>query len=49
MEIKTTLITQARSGSTRLPLKVLKEINGKSLLQIHLERLHKCKNVSKVI
>ena len=49
MEIKTILITQARLGSTRLPGKVLKEINGKSLLQIHLERLNKCKNVSKIL
>jgi spore coat polysaccharide biosynthesis protein SpsF len=46
---KTILITQARSGSTRLPGKVLKEINGKSLLQIHLERLIKCKSVSEII
>lgn len=46
---KTILITQARSGSTRLPGKVLKEINGKSLLQIHLERLKKCKSVSEII
>jgi len=49
MEIKTILITQARTGSTRLPGKVLKEIEGKSLLQIHLNRLGKCKNVSKII
>lgn len=49
MDIKTVLITQARTGSTRLPGKVLKEINGKSLLQIHLERLKKCKQVSKII
>lgn len=46
---KTILITQARTGSTRLPGKVLKEINGKSLLQIHLERLKKCKSVSEII
>lgn len=46
---KTILITQARSGSTRLPGKVLKEINGKSLLQIHLDRLKKCKSVSEII
>lgn len=46
---KTILITQARYGSTRLPGKVLKEINGKSLLQIHLERLKKCKSVSEII
>ena len=43
------LVTQARSGSTRLPGKILKEINGKSLLQIHLERIRKCKNVSKIL
>lgn len=49
MEIKTILITQARLGSTRLPGKVLKEIKGESLLQIHLNRLKKCKKVSKII
>lgn len=49
MGIKTVLITQARSGSTRLPGKILKEINGKSLLEIHLERLKKCTKVSKII
>ena len=47
--LKTILITQARSGSTRLPGKILKEINGKSLLEIHLERLKKCKNISEII
>lgn len=49
MEIKTILITQARTGSTRLPGKVLKEIKGKSLLEIHLKRLEKCKMVSEII
>lgn len=49
MEIKTILITQARVGSTRLPRKVLKEIEGQSLLKIHLNRLIKCKNVSEII
>jgi spore coat polysaccharide biosynthesis protein SpsF len=49
MVSRTILITQARSGSTRLPGKVLKEIGGKSLLQIHLERLIKCKSVSEII
>ncbi|MEA9413133.1 glycosyltransferase family protein [Flavobacterium sp. PL02] len=49
MEIKTVLITQARTGSTRLPGKVLKEIGGKSLLQIHLERLKECSKVSEII
>lgn len=49
MELKTILITQARTGSTRLPGKVLKEIGGRSLLQIHLDRLKKCKNISEII
>ena len=49
MELKTILITQARTGSTRLPGKVLKQINGKSLLEIHLERLKKCSKISEVI
>jgi spore coat polysaccharide biosynthesis protein SpsF (cytidylyltransferase family) len=46
---KTILVTQARSGSTRLPGKVLKEIEGKTLLQIHLERLKRCTKVSEII
>ena len=49
MEVKTVLITQARFGSTRLPGKVLKEIGGKLLLQIHLERLKKCKTISEIV
>jgi len=49
MEVKTILITQARLGSTRLPGKILKKINDESLLEIHLKRLNKCNNVSKII
>lgn len=49
MVSNTILVTQARSGSTRLPGKVLKEINGKSLLQIHLDRLKECKSVAEII
>jgi len=49
MEMRTILITQARSGSTRLPGKVLKDVEGKTLLQIHLERLSKCTKVSEII
>lgn len=49
MEVKTILITQARYGSTRFPGKILKEINFESLLEIHLKRLNKCKNISKII
>ena len=49
MEIKTILITQARTGSTRFPNKILKEIDKKSLLEIHLERLNQCNKISKII
>lgn len=49
MELKTVLVTQARSGSSRLPGKVLKIIDGKTLLQIHLERLKNCKKVSEIV
>lgn len=49
MELKTVLITQARTGSTRLPGKVLMEINQTPLLKIHLDRLKKSKKVDKII
>ena len=43
------VVTQARSGSTRLPNKVLKEINGKSLLEIHIDRIKKANKVDGVL
>jgi spore coat polysaccharide biosynthesis protein SpsF (cytidylyltransferase family) len=49
MESKTIIVTQARIGSTRLPGKVLKEVNGKTLLQIHLERLKECTKADHII
>ena len=49
MELKTILVTQARTGSSRLPGKILKEVNGISLLQIHLDRLKKCSKISEII
>ncbi|EKT3956840.1 cytidylyltransferase domain-containing protein [Flavobacterium psychrophilum] len=49
MDIKTIIITQARTGSTRLPNKILKEVDGKSLLQIHIERLKRCTKISEII
>ncbi|GAB2975252.1 glycosyltransferase family protein [Mucilaginibacter puniceus] len=47
--IKTLLLTQARTGSTRLPGKVLLKIGGDELLKIHVERLKRCKLVDKII
>lgn len=41
-------ITQARYGSSRLPAKILKEVSGKSLLEIHLERILKSKMITKL-
>ena len=43
------LITQARTGSSRLPNKVLKKIKNKTLLEIHLDRIKEVKNISKII
>lgn len=40
-------VTQARIGSSRLPNKILKEINGISLLEFHLQRAKKSKYVNK--
>ncbi|MBN1185618.1 MAG: glycosyltransferase family protein [Bacteroidales bacterium] len=41
-------ITQARIGSTRLPEKILKEIHGESLLEIHLKRILRSKLITKI-
>ncbi len=49
MADKILLITQARMASTRLPGKIAKQIKGKSLLEIHLNRLKQCRNVSNII
>lgn len=37
------LIVQARTGSSRLPSKVLKNICGKPMLQHIIERVKNCK------
>jgi len=47
--LNTLIITQARTGSTRLPNKVLLQIKGEELLITHLERLKKCKLNDKLI
>jgi spore coat polysaccharide biosynthesis protein SpsF (cytidylyltransferase family) len=46
--MKILAITQARIGSTRLPEKILRTINGESLLEIHLKRILKSKLISKL-
>ena len=45
--MKILAVTQARIGSTRFPEKILKEINGESLLEMHLKRIKKSNLISK--
>ena len=47
--MKIIAVTQARYGSTRLPAKVLKKIGDETLLDIHLQRILKAKNVTKLV
>lgn len=49
MAIKIIAVTQARNSSTRLPGKVLLNVGGKSLLQIHIERIKKATLIDKLI
>lgn len=42
-------ITQARTGSTRLPGKVLKKVGEKTLLEIHFDRILKSKRIDKLL
>lgn len=44
-----TAIIQARMGSSRLPGKVLKEINGKPLLLHQINRLKKCRKIDNLV
>ena len=46
--MKVLAITQARYGSTRLPAKILKEVNGMTLLEIHLRRILQSRLISKL-
>lgn len=46
--MKVLAITQARYGSTRLPAKILKEVNGQTLLEIHLKRILQAKSINKI-
>lgn len=47
--MKIIVVTQARIGSTRLPGKILKKIKGKSLLEIHLNRILRSSLVNEVV
>ena len=42
-------IVQARLGSSRLPRKVFKEINGEPIIKILLNRLEKAKYINKIV
>lgn len=46
--MKILAITQARYGSSRLPGKILKEIEGKTLLELHLSRIIQSKLITKL-
>ena len=47
--LKTVAIIQARMGSTRLPGKVMKQINKKSIIEIIINRLEKSKKLDDII
>lgn len=47
--MKVTAIIQARTGSTRLPGKVLKKVLGKPLLEYQVERVKRAKTVEAVV
>lgn len=49
MQDKVILIIQARTGSSRLPNKVLMELCGKPMLQHVIERVGKCRRIDKVV
>ncbi|OES46060.1 cytidylyltransferase domain-containing protein [Domibacillus iocasae] len=47
--MKVAAIIQARMGSTRLPGKILKKVNGKTLLEYQIERVRQAKTIDQVI
>ena len=47
--MKVAAIIQARMGSTRLPGKILKTVNGKTLLEYQLERVKQAKTINQII
>ena len=46
---KVSVILQARTSSTRLPGKVLKELSGRSMLEFQVERIRRCDDVENII
>lgn len=46
---KVVVIVQARTSSSRLPGKVLKEILGKPMILLELERLQRCKQIDEIM
>ncbi|MDF2536396.1 MAG: acylneuraminate cytidylyltransferase [Bacillales bacterium] len=47
--MKIGVVIQARMGSTRLPGKVLKEVNGKTLLAYQIERVRRVQSIDEII
>lgn len=47
--MKVAAIIQARMGSTRLPGKILKTVNGKTLLEYQIERVKHAKTINQII
>jgi spore coat polysaccharide biosynthesis protein SpsF len=47
--MKIIVITQARTGSTRFPNKIMNRIEGKTLLSIHVNRIKKSKKINSLI
>ena len=47
--MKIIAITQARTGSSRFPKKILERINGRSLLEIHINRIKKSNLIDEII
>ena len=43
------ILVQARTGSQRLKNKILLKIHGKTILEILVSRLKKCKNIHNLI
>ncbi len=49
MNVSVLAIVQSRMGSTRLPGKVLKKVNDKTLIEILLHRLSRSKKIDKIM